>query len=64
MQLATYEIDITIEQSSFGQKVCRCSSGEERRHNGLSAPKTPKEIVVKVNRQLFSSYTQFLSFLN
>ena len=28
MQLATYEIDITIEQPSFGQKVDQCSSGE------------------------------------
>ena len=28
MQLATYEIDITIEQPSFGQKVGQCSSGE------------------------------------
>ena len=28
MQLVTYEIDITIEQPSFGQKVGQCSSGE------------------------------------
>ena len=28
MQLATYEIDITFEQPSFGQKVGQCSSGE------------------------------------
>ena len=28
MQLATYEIDITIEQPSFGQKVVQCSSGK------------------------------------
>ena len=28
MQLATYEIDITIEQSSFGQTVGQCASGE------------------------------------
>ena len=28
MQLATYEIDITIEQLSFGQKVGQCSSGK------------------------------------
>ena len=28
MHLATYEIDITIEQPSFGQKVGQCSSGE------------------------------------
>ena len=28
MQLATYEIGITIEQPSFGQKVGQCSSGE------------------------------------
>ena len=42
MQLATYEIDITIEQPSFGQKVGPCSSGEVWRHNGLSAPKHVK----------------------
>ena len=29
MQLATYELDITIEQPSFGQKVGQCSSGGE-----------------------------------
>ena len=28
MQLVTHEIDITIEQSSFGQKVGQCSSGK------------------------------------
>ena len=28
MQLATYEIDITIEQPSFGQKVGQCTNGE------------------------------------
>ena len=28
MQLAAYEIDITIEQPSFGQKVGQCSSDE------------------------------------
>ena len=28
MKLATYEIDITIEQPSFDQKVGQCSSGE------------------------------------
>ena len=28
VQLAAYEIDITIEQPSFGQKVGQCSSGE------------------------------------
>ena len=28
MQLATYEIDITIEQPNFGQKVGQCSNGE------------------------------------
>ena len=28
MQLATYEIDITIEQPSFGQEVGQCSSSE------------------------------------
>ena len=28
MQLATYEIDITIEQPSFGQKVGQCYCGE------------------------------------
>ena len=28
MQLATYEIDITIERPSFSQKVGQCSSGE------------------------------------
>ena len=27
-QLATYEIDFTIKQPSFGEKVGRCSSGE------------------------------------
>ena len=27
MQLATHEIDIMIEQPSFGQKVGQCSSG-------------------------------------
>ena len=64
MQLATYEIDITIEQPIFGQKVGQCSSGEVWRHNGLSAPKRLYEIVVNVNRQLFSSYAQCLSFLN
>ena len=62
MKLATYEIDIMIEQPSFGQKVGQCSSGEVRRHNGLSAPKRRNEIVVNVNRQLFSSYAQCLSF--
>ena len=31
-------------------------------YNGLSAPKRRKEIVVNVNRQLFSSYAQFFSF--
>ena len=35
MQLATYEIDITIEQPSFSQKVGQCSNGEV--HNGLKA---------------------------
>ena len=53
IQLATYEIDITIEQPSFGQKVGKCASGEVWRHNGLSAPKRLNEIVVNVNRQLF-----------
>ena len=53
IQLATYEIDITIEQPSFGQKVGQCASGEVWRHNGLSAPKRRNEIVVNVNRQLF-----------
>ena len=48
MQLATYEIDITIEQPSFGQQVGQCSSGEVWRHNGV--PKLRKEIVVNVNR--------------
>ena len=28
MQLAKYEIDITIEQPSFGQKVGQCTNGE------------------------------------
>ena len=28
MQLAVYEIDITIEQPSFAQKVCQCASRE------------------------------------
>ena len=28
VQLATYEIDITIELPSFSQKVGQCSSGE------------------------------------
>ena len=28
MQLATYEIDITIEQPSFGKRVGQYSSGE------------------------------------
>ena len=28
MQLATYEIDITIEQLSIGQKIGQCASGE------------------------------------
>ena len=28
MQLATYEIGIMIEQSSFGQKVGQCTNGE------------------------------------
>ena len=28
VQLATYEVDITIEQPSFGQKVSQCASGE------------------------------------
>ena len=28
MQLATYEIDITIEQPSFGQKVGQCYRGK------------------------------------
>ena len=62
MKLATYEIDITIEQQSFGQKVGQCYLGKVWRHNGLSAPKRRKEIVVNVNRQLFSSYAQFFSF--
>ena len=57
MKLATYEIDITIEQPSFGQKVGQCSGGKVRCHNGLSAPKLRNESVVNVNRQ-------FLSFLN
>ena len=56
MQLATWEIDITIEQPSFGQKVGQCASREVWRHNGLSAPKQRNEIVVNVNQQLFSSY--------
>ena len=56
MQLATYEIDITIEQPSFSQKVGQCYRGKVRRHKGLSAPKLRNEIVVNVNRQLFSSY--------
>ena len=60
MQLVTYETDITIEQPSFGQKVGQFSSGEVWRHNGLSAPKRRNEIVVNVNRQLFSSYAQCL----
>ena len=64
MKLATYEIDITIEQPSFGQKVGQYYRGKVWRHNGLSAPKLRKEIVVNVNRQLFSSYAQFFSFLN
>ena len=59
MQLATYEIDITIEQPSFGQKVGQCYCGKVWRHNGLSAPKLRNEIVVNVNRQLLSSYAQF-----
>ena len=63
-QLATYEIDLTIEQPSFGQKVGQCASGEVWHHNGLSAPKRGYKIVVNVNRQLFSSYAQCLSFLN
>ena len=28
MQLATYEIDITIEQPSFDQQIRQCSIGE------------------------------------
>ena len=28
MQFATYEIDITIEQPSFGQKVDQCTNGD------------------------------------
>ena len=28
MQLATYEIDVTIEQPSFGQQVGQCYRGE------------------------------------
>ena len=47
MQLVTYEIDITIEQPSFGQKFDQCSSGEMWHHNGLSAPKWRNEFVVK-----------------
>ena len=62
MQLAKYKIDITIEQPSFGQKVGQCSSSEVWHHNGLSAPKRRNEIVVNVNRQLFSSYTRCLLF--
>ena len=64
MQLATYEIDITIEQPSFGQQVGQCYRGKVWRHNGLSVPKLRNEIIVNVNRQLFSSYVQFLSFKN
>ena len=63
MQLATYEIGITIEQLSFGQKVGQCTNGEVRRHNGLSAPKRRNEIVVNVNRQLFSSYARRALFI-
>ena len=62
MQLATYEIGITIEQPSFGQKFGKRNNGEVWRHNGLSAPKRRNEFVVNVNRQLFSSYAQCLSF--
>ena len=58
------KIDITIEQPSFGQKVGQCTNGEVWRHNGLSALKRRDEIVVNINRQLFSSYAQCLSFLN
>ena len=50
MQSATYEIGITIEQSSFGQKVGQSSNGKVWRHNGLSAPKRRNKIVVNVNR--------------
>ena len=53
MKLATYEIDITIEQPSFSQKVGQCYRGEVWRHNGLSAPKLRNEIVVNVNRAIF-----------
>ena len=28
VQLAVYEIDITIEQPNFAQKVCQCASRE------------------------------------
>ena len=62
MQLAAYEIDSTIEQPSFDQKVGQCASREVRRHDGLSAPKRRNEIVVNVNRQLFSSYAHVYHF--
>ena len=50
MKLATYEIDITVEQPSFGKKVGQCYRGKVWRHNGLSAPKLRNKIVVNVNR--------------
>ena len=53
MQLATYEIDITVEQPSFDQKVGQCSSGEVLRHNGHGAPTRHKETVVFVVRAMF-----------
>ena len=47
MQLAAYEIDITIEQPSFGQKVGQCASREMWRHNGLSLDLVCQNYVMK-----------------
>ena len=64
MQLATYEHwhhDRAVELWPESRSVW---CGKVWCHKGLSAPKWRNKIVVNVNRQLFSSYAQCLSFLN